>query len=148
LLHLIRIVLAVQRNVHRGTWFLQVGVHAFDGDKHGRGINLVRYKAGDVGWAPDQARHLGFNIVLFEEATFQRYKVGQGGTHREDADPHFVLSGCRNSGEQRGRQDADCQRERRFPRYTAHLVLRFASLCCDWYAPICTRVHAVPAIIA
>jgi hypothetical protein len=92
LLHLVGLVLAVERNVHGNAGLLQVGVHAFDGDQHRGGVDLVGDHGGDIGGPADQPHHLRLDVLVLEEAALERDEIRQRRAHREYTDLDLVLN--------------------------------------------------------
>ena len=99
LLHLVGLVLAVERDVHGDAGLLQVGVHALDGHQHGGSVDLVGDHGGDVRRSADQPHHLRLDVLFLEEAALQRHEIGQRRAHGEYPDLDLVLSGGRNRRE-------------------------------------------------
>jgi hypothetical protein len=103
LLHLVGLVLAVERDVHRHARFLEVGVHSLDGHQHGRGVDLVGDHGCHVRRSADQPHHLRLDVLLLEEAALRRHEVRQRRAHGKHADLDLVL---RRGGHRRQHQRA------------------------------------------
>ena len=76
--------------------------------KHRANVDLIADHRGDVGRAADEARHFGFDALIFEIAALDRDEVRQRRTDREDADFDFVER-RRGIGERRQRDGRDSQ---------------------------------------
>ena len=97
LLHLVRLVLAVHRNVHGDARLLDIGIHALDGHQHCRGIDLVGDHGRHVRRAADQPHHLGLDVLFLEETALDRHEIRQGRAYGKYADLDLVLRGRRRS---------------------------------------------------
>ncbi len=91
LLHLVGLVLGVDRDVHGNARLLDIGVHALDRHQNSGHIDLVGDHRGDVGRAADQPHHLGLDVLFLEEAALERDEIRQRRADGEDSDPDLVL---------------------------------------------------------
>ena len=91
MLHLPDLGLAVQRDIHRHTRLLHVGVQPFERDENRGDLDLVGHHRRDVRRPAHQFRHFGLDIRFLEEPAFERDEIGQRRADRKDAHRDLVL---------------------------------------------------------